>query len=174
MSLNLPVSSFLYFYQLQHMNRTNYVSFTSQPHYEVFSSSHLLIEIYPFVFVRRGFEFVDWDTDISFLILLYYHILEIVKTLFYHQTNVVNQVGCMNRSSMSCWTYSYRGNEDTFLDLSCKKSPLTTTKQLPKWIKWEESGKSLWYFERINPVSIVIYPLCWGSNTKGLVETRGI
>ena len=62
-------------------------------------------------------------------------ILEIVKTLFYHQTNVVNQVGCMNRSSRKCWTYSYRGNEETFLDLSCKKSPLTTTKQLPKWIK---------------------------------------
>ena len=80
----------------------------------------------------------------------------------------------MNRSSRKCCTYSYRGNEETFLDLSCKKSPLTTTKQLPKWIKWEESGKSLWYFERINPVSIVIYPLCWGSDTKGLVETRGV
>ena len=80
----------------------------------------------------------------------------------------------MNQSSRKCLSYSYRGNEETFLDLSCKKSPLTTTKQLPKWIKWEESGKSLWYFEKINPVSIVIYPLCWGSDTKGLVETRGV
>ena len=48
---------------------------------------------------------------------------------------VVVEVGCMNRSSRKCWTYSYRGNEETFLDLSCKKSPLTTTKQLPKWMK---------------------------------------
>ena len=43
----------------------------------------------------------------------------------------------MNRSSRKCCTYSYRGNEETFLDLSCKKSPLTTTKMDKMRGKWE-------------------------------------
>ena len=66
-------------------------------------------------------------------------------------------MGYKNERRMKYLSYSWRDIEDTFLDLSGKKSLLTVTKQSPKWIKWEERGKPLWYYDRINPVSNVIY-----------------
>ena len=66
-------------------------------------------------------------------------------------------MGYKNQRNRKCWTYFYRDIGGTFDDLSVKKSLLTVTKQSPKWIKWEERGKPLWYYDRINPVSNVIY-----------------
>ena len=45
----------------------------------------------------------------------------IVKTLFYLQTNVVNQIGYMNQNSRKCLSYSYRFKEDTFFNFRKEK-----------------------------------------------------
>jgi len=49
--------------------------------------------IYPYGFGYRDILCAGLDKEIFSLPILYYHILEIVRTLFYHQTNIVNLWG---------------------------------------------------------------------------------